>query len=119
MLANTICLLLSALLIGIPQAVRQPPPPKPGDKTLKLRTDLVVLDALQERREPGVFELSWGPNHGSFSEFLSFVAREAYIPVEGDPRGRKARRLGRNLHQTRLLRALVPHCPRAASTSVR
>ena len=49
--------------------------------------DLVVFDALQERRESPAIELSSNGNPGAFHDFLSFVAREAFIPVEGSSLG--------------------------------
>lgn len=51
------------------------------DATGVLR-DLVVFDALQDRREPRAIDVSWGANQGVFHEFLASVARAAYIPVE-------------------------------------
>jgi VWFA-related protein len=52
--ANVICLLFMVLVMaGLPQAVRQPPPPKPDDQTVKLRTDLVVMDAQVVRKKTG------------------------------------------------------------------
>src|SRR5215470_3734639 len=47
-------LLLSILLTSsVPQAVRQPPAPGPEDRPVKLRTDLVVLDAQVVRGKTG------------------------------------------------------------------